>query len=281
MLTLVRPTLAASESSISAGSSMPVLKIPVLIALVGVYQLMVSAGVPERKDMFSNKCIEPIPGPYPLYVVDYKPPGCFKVPKWNPPPPNYCFYLRRNATLFNAGILIIPNPGAQVQAMAALELFMIFSKTSTYPVDVGIWGEGVNAHDIDLPMGIKLSVQFSIPPCLKVGGYDVYSGKQINATTILTTKITIPDIGTVSTVGYGNLSGYVNLKSQNHHLISHTTASGRAGTITSTVSYDFFNYAISPTRYDFYAFIDVQISAMKNGLLVYYEKRHPVFGGGY
>ncbi|KAF4649110.1 hypothetical protein FOZ61_001730, partial [Perkinsus olseni] len=155
-----------------------------MLLAIFVQILMVSTST------LGEKCDTPYPNTMPIILQ--KPANCIVN---NPGPLNTCFYLRKNNTVTNGGVTFFPK--TVEQSPVSLEFFVVKDPNTNKILDVGIWGAGFASYDLDLLMGIKLTLIHYIPSCLKKSGYPVPGGIEANISSRLTVIVTSPKFGTL------------------------------------------------------------------------------------
>ncbi|KAF4721146.1 hypothetical protein FOZ63_021524, partial [Perkinsus olseni] len=123
-----------------------------------------------------------------------------------PGPPNSCFYLRKNNTVVNGGVMLFPN--TVQQSPVSLELFVVKDPNTKKTVDVGIWGAGHARYVVDLLMGIKLTLVYSIPSCLKKSGHPVPGGMEAGISSHLTATVNFPNYGKLTCGRYSTVNAF-------------------------------------------------------------------------
>ncbi|KAF4647455.1 hypothetical protein FOL46_004199, partial [Perkinsus olseni] len=137
-----------------------------------------------------EKCDTPYPNTMPIILQ--KPANCIVNSPGRPGPPNSCFYLRKNNTVVNGGVMLIPNTAQQYPV--SLEFFVVKDPNTGKFLDVGIWGAGHASYDVNLGLGIKLHLDYSIPSCLKKKGHPSRFGMEVNISSKLIATVTVPTL---------------------------------------------------------------------------------------
>ncbi|KAF4679201.1 hypothetical protein FOZ60_015344 [Perkinsus olseni] len=142
-------------------------------------------------------------------VVTESPPGCLP-PGKGFQGENHCWYVLKGPHQYNGGAFLASN-NSEYTGFATMELGIILASNSS-PVDVGVWANGETMWLFNLPAGISVGVELSIPTFLKVGGYDYLTGKWLDFPIFLRTNTTVPNSGTVQAVGNGTAHAFVDAR---------------------------------------------------------------------
>ncbi|KAF4724991.1 hypothetical protein FOZ62_030066 [Perkinsus olseni] len=198
-----------------------------------------------------------------LQVVTESPPGCLP-PGKGFQGENHCWYVLKGPHQYNGGALFASNNSGYT-GFATLELAVILASNSS-PVDVGVWADGRTIWLFNLPAGISVGVDLSIPTFLKVGGYDWLGTKRLDFPIFLRTRATVPGAGTVRAEGNGTAHAMVSSKRGLNELMAVVSAEGTAGSLSSRVMFFPFirtNYT-ALDHWNYSAHITANISAGRN-----------------
>ncbi|KAF4724992.1 hypothetical protein FOZ62_030067, partial [Perkinsus olseni] len=106
---------------------------------------------------------------------------------------NHCWYVLKGPHQFNGGTLLASNDSGYT-GYATLEMAVILASNSS-PIDVGVWADGKTIWFFNLPAGISVVVELSIPTFSKTGGYNYLTGKRLDFPVFLEANATVPDAG--------------------------------------------------------------------------------------
>ncbi|KAF4721053.1 hypothetical protein FOZ63_000387, partial [Perkinsus olseni] len=156
---------------------------------------------------------------------------------------NHCWYVLKGPHQFNGGALFASNNSGYT-GFATLEMAVMLASNSS-PVDVGVWADGKTIWLFNLPAGISVVVELSIPTFSKTGGYNYLTGKRLDFPVFLKANATVPDAGAVRAGGNGTAVAFVDMRdgmrlipSLTHsmsELLATVRAEGKAGLLSSRV----------------------------------------------
>ncbi|KAF4663421.1 hypothetical protein FOZ61_001688 [Perkinsus olseni] len=161
---------------------------------------------------------------------------------------------------------------------ATLELAVMLASNSS-PVDVGVWADGKTIWLFNLPAGISVGVELSIPTFSKTDGYDFNHGKEITFLVFLKTRVTVPFFGTVRAESNGTAYASVDTTDGWHSLVVTVFAEGTIGAWESGIVFtgDLVRSTKAFQPWHCTGYVDIGTHGRMDALRIAYNNRFPVF----